>query len=257
MLGNNLPLSYFIHDPKICDSAFLGIQAMGKTGDIHVDTIALAAVSMTIILGSADLITPSLTSENAGGVGQNLLEMYYDFIAYLTKDQMGHAYKKFLPLIAAIFIFILVGNFVGIGPWKMFESFSWWPRIGHGHEGVEPFELCSPTTDFNVTFALATVSLLVYLGSGLWAHGVKYLKLFVSPMAFVEWLDLVTRPATLALRLLIVITADEILRLIALMLVPVGIPVGVMGFELGIGLLQAFVFALLTSVYIGMTIAHH
>jgi len=80
MLGKNLPLSYFVHDPKICDQPFLGIAALGKTGDIHVDTIALSLVGMTLILGTAAVLIPRLTGENAGGPGQNLLEMYYEFI---------------------------------------------------------------------------------------------------------------------------------------------------------------------------------
>ena len=184
MLGKNLPLSYFVHDQQICNSPFLGIQALGKVGDIHVDTIALAATSMAIILVIAALITPRLTADSAGGTGQNLLELFYTFIRDLTGSQMGHAYTKFFPLIAAIFIFVLVSNFLGVGPWKIFEAFSWWPQIGHDHK--EAFEIASPTTDFNVTFALATISILTYLGSGFWAHGIKYLKLYLNP---IEWLD--------------------------------------------------------------------
>lgn len=251
MLGKNLPLSYFVHNPSICDAPFLGISALGKTGDIHVDTIALTLVSMTLILGTAAIITPRLTAENAGGTGQSLLEMYYDFMLGLTKGQMGDAYKKFFPLISAIFIFVLINNFMGVGPWKAFEAFPWWPEAGHQHE---PFELAAATTDFNVTAGLAIVALLTYLGSGFWAHGIKYLKHYLNP---IEWLDLVVRPSTLALRLMLVITADEILRSVALTLVPWILPTGVMAFELFIGIIQAFVFALLTSIYIGLTVSHH
>ena len=123
MLGKNLPLSYFVHDPKICDSPFLGIRALGNTGDIHVDTIALAVTSMILILGTAAIITPKLTADSAGGTGQNLFEMFYEFIADLTKGQMGHAYKTFMPLIASIFIFVLISNFLGVGPWKLLKHF--------------------------------------------------------------------------------------------------------------------------------------
>jgi F-type H+-transporting ATPase subunit a len=248
MLGKNLPLSYFVHDPQICDSPFLGISALGKTGDIHVDTIGLTIVSMVLILGTVAAITPRLTAENSGGPGQTLLEMYYDFMVNLTEGQIGSAYKKFLPLISAIFIFILINNFLGVGPWKALEAFSWWPKEGH-----EPFELASATTDFNVTAGLATVSLLYYLGSGFWAHGIKYLKHYLNP---IEVLDIVVRPSTLALRLMLVISADEILRSVALTLVPWFFPTGVMAFELFIGIIQAFVFALLTSIYIGLTVSH-
>jgi F-type H+-transporting ATPase subunit a len=249
MLGKNLPLSYFVHDSGICDQPFLGVPALGTVGDIHVDTIALSIASMVLILGVSAMIAPRLTTQNAGGPVQVIAELYYDFIANLTKGQMGDAYKKFLPLIAAIFIFVLTNNFLGVGPWKALESFPGWPKLGH-----EYFEVAAVTTDFNVTAALATIALLTYLASGFWAHGWKYLKLYLNP---IEWLDLIIRPSTLALRLMLVITADEIMRSVTLSLAPALLPTGVMGFELFIGIIQAFVFALLTSIYIGLTVSHH
>lgn len=97
---------------------------------------------------------------------------------------------------------------------------------------------------------------MVYLGAGFFKHGAAYAKeLAFNP---VEWLDLIIRPSTLALRLLLVITADEITRMVALKLVPFIIaPVAVMSFEIFIALIQAFVFALLTGIYIGMAVADH
>ncbi len=105
----------------------------------------------------------------AGGKGQALLEMFYGFIEEITKGQMGSVYKTFFPLIAAIFIFVLIGNFIGVGPWKALEHLPNWPKLADG----EAFDIASPTTDFNVTFALALVALLTYVGSGFWAHGSK------------------------------------------------------------------------------------
>lgn len=267
MLGKNLPLSYFIHDPQIANRPFLEIPELhlgqihtpklalfGTVGDIHVDTLGLALACMILILVTCWCIVPLLTSERAGGAGQSLLEMFCGFIEEITKGQMGSAYKTFYPLIAAIFIFVLISNFAGVLiPWKAFEFIPGWPKMGEG----EAFEVASPTTDFNVTFALASISLLCYVGSGFWAHGIKYAKTYVSPLFFIEWMDLIIRPATLALRLMMVITADELMRAAALTMVPMLLPAGVMGFELFIGIIQAFVFSLLTSIYIGLTVSHH
>lgn len=249
MLGKNLPLSYFVHDPALNNSNFLGIPQLGHVGDIHVDTLVLSWACMAFILGAAAVITPSLTSEGAGSKGQAIVEGIYGFIEDLCKGQMGHHYKYFFPLIAAIFLFVLCANFIGIGPWLYFEHMQGWPVVNGEH-----FEVCSPTTDFNVTFGLACIALLVYLGSGFWAHGPNYLKLYINP---IEWMDLIIRPATLALRLMMVITADELMRAAALLMVPVLLPTGVMAFEMFIGIIQAFVFALLTSIYIGLTVSHH
>jgi F-type H+-transporting ATPase subunit a len=251
MLGKNLPLSALnITDASFNNSPFLGIPQLGHWGDIHVDTLVLSWACMGLILGLAAVITPTLTSQGPGNKGQAILEGIYGFLEDLCKGQMGHHYKQFFPLISSIFLFVLLGNFIGVGPWKFLEEhIAGWP-----HHGGEPMEVCSPTTDFNVTFGLACIALLVYVGSGFWAHGGKYLKLYLNP---IEWLDLIIRPATLALRLMMVITADELMRAAALAMVPVLLPTGVMAFEMFIGVIQAFVFALLTSIYIGLTVSHH
>lgn len=251
MLGKNLPLSALhITDSATNNSYFLGMPQLGHIGDIHADTLILSWTCMLFVLGAAAVITPSLTSDGAGGKGQAVLEGIYGFIEDLCKGQMGHHhYKDFFPLIASIFLFVLCGNFIGVGPWRALEHMSWWPSVNG-----EPLEVCSPTTDFNVTFGLAAMVLLIYVGSGFAAHGAKYLKLYLNP---IEWLDLVIRPATLALRLMMVITADELMRAAALSMVPVLLPTGVMAFEMFIGVIQAFVFALLTSIYIGLTVSHH
>ncbi|HEY9869141.1 MAG TPA: FoF1 ATP synthase subunit a [Candidatus Obscuribacterales bacterium] len=250
MLGKNLRLSQFIDDPSITN-----INFMGPLGDIHVDTLVLSWLCMGGILGAAALITPRLVTDGPGGKAQAVLEGLYLFTQDIAKNQIGHHFRKFFPLVAAIFIFVLTANFIGVGPWRFFEHFDWWPNLpAHGHE-IEKFELASPTTDFNVTAGLALVSLIVYLGSGFWAHGASFAKV----LAFnpIEWLDAVIRPSTLALRLMVVITADELLRAAFLTIMPVLLPTFVMGFELFIGVIQAFVFALLTSIYIGLTVAEH
>jgi F-type H+-transporting ATPase subunit a len=262
MLGNNITLRAVIHDPSFTDSPFLGIHpfnvpgigqvSFGTYGDIHIDTLCLTAASIALILGAAILVRPSLTSTKAGGTGQSFFEMYYEFIEDLTKSQMGHVYKTFMPLIGAMFIFILIGNFIGIAPWQVFQALPHWPKMADG----ELFEVAAPTTDFNVTMAMAAISLVTYLGSGFWAHGPHYLKVWFSPMVVIEIMDLIIRPATLALRLMIVITADELLRASAILMVPMLVPTGVMAFEMFIALIQAFVFTLLTTIYIGLTVSH-
>ncbi|HEY9777040.1 MAG TPA: FoF1 ATP synthase subunit a [Planktothrix sp.] len=218
------------------------------------DTLVLSAVCMTLILAAGSAVARSMVVEGPGGPAQAVVEGIYGFCDDLAKGNIGEHYKSFFPLIAAIFIFVLIGNFIGVGPWKGLEILPGWFHI----QGGEPLELASPTTDFNVTLGLAVISFITYLGSGFWKHGSHFAKvLFFSPMSWIEWMDSVVRPATLALRLMVVITADELMRAAFLMMCPLILPTFVMAFELFIGVIQALVFALLTSVYIGLTVAEH
>ena len=247
MLGKNLLLSQVVP----------GFEPHTLVGDIHVDTLLLSGVCMVGILGFCSAITSNLVVDGPGGKAQGLLEGLYKFVDNLAEQQIGHQhYKTFLPLIAAIFIFVLIANFVGVGPWLIFEHVpGWWHLANDPHEW---FELASPTTDFNVTVGLALIALFTYIGSGFWKHKGHYAKiLFGTPMAAIEILDMIVRPSTLALRLMVVITADELMRGSMLLICPFLLPAGIMGFELFIGCIQAFVFALLTSIYIGLTVKEH
>ncbi|HEY9677622.1 MAG TPA: FoF1 ATP synthase subunit a [Drouetiella sp.] len=230
-------------------------------GTIHADTIGLSAVCMVGILAVGGTVAANMKVDGPGGKMQAIVESIYLFVDDLAHGQIGHDYKKFFPLIAAIFTFVLFGNFLGVGPYKLFEEIvPGWPKL-YGETGphAEAFEIASPTTDINVTAGLAIVALLVYLGSGIWKHGAaKYGKtLFLTPMAPIEVMDMVVRPSTLALRLMVVITADELMRGAFLLMCPILVPAGIMAFELFIGVIQAFVFSLLTSIYIGLTVAEH
>jgi F-type H+-transporting ATPase subunit a len=249
MLGNHLNLAELL--PSTEHQMFIpGVPWLGTLGEVHADTILLSWACMAGILAACAMVRPTLVANGPGNNGQSLLEMVYGFTADITHNQIGHHWKKFLPLIAGIFIFVLIANFSGIFPWQFVaEHVPGWP-MEHG----ELREIAAPTTDFNVTFGLALVALITYLASGFWVHGGKYLKLYLNP---IEWMDLIIRPATLGIRLMMVITADEILRGAALLLVPALLPAGVMGFEMFIAVIQAFVFALLTSIYIGLTVSHH
>jgi F-type H+-transporting ATPase subunit a len=253
-LGNNLPLASVPGFQWTFDKPLLPfdlpVVGHGMWGNLHADTLFLSWACMAGILGTALLIRPMLVADGPGNAVQAVAENLYEFTAGIAKEQIHGPWKKFFPLVAAIFIFVLIANLSGIMPWQWIaEQVPNWPK-----EDGKLFEMAAPSTDFNVTFGLAMVALLTYLGSGFWAHGGKYLKAYLNP---IEWMDLIIRPATLGIRLMMVITADEILRGASLMLVPAIVPTGVMGFEMFIALIQAFVFALLTAIYIGLTVAHH
>ena len=103
---------------------------------------------------------------------------------------------------------------------------------------------------------MAFISLLTYILAGIKSGGIGYILNYFKPLGFVEWLDLFVRPLTLALRLFANTIAGEVLVASILGLVALILPMFALAFELFVGLIQALVFSLLTTVYIGTAIAH-
>ena len=232
----------------------LGVHLTGQIigQKVHLDTLYYSWTIMGFILASSFLLTRNLKVEGAGAK-QTKLEMFWGFVNGLTSSQIpGNKGKNFIPLIGGIFIFTIFAYWIGLMPWKTGEFLSFWPHLDNG----EAWEGSSPAADINVTSGMALISILTYLMAGVQNGGVGYLLGFVKPLGFVEWLDLVVRPLTLALRLFANTIAGEILVASILGLVALILPMFALAFELFVGLIQALVFSLLTTVYIGTAIAH-
>jgi F-type H+-transporting ATPase subunit a len=185
---------------------------------------------------------------------QNVLEMTYEFVDNgITRDVVGHDATRYTPFLGALFLFILFCNL-----WE-----------------VIPFIQFPPTARFAVPFYLAIQTYVIYLIVGFKNHGMKYLTghlfpagvpkalyILVTPIEFVQLF--LVRPFSLAVRLLanmmaghILLTALALLTAYALNnapLVAIGpflLNIGVTGFEILVAFLQAYIFTLLTAVYIG------
>ncbi|EON24512.1 ATP synthase F0, A subunit [Nocardioides sp. CF8] len=191
-------------------------------------------------------------------------EAVYGFVRNtLARDNIGSEhYMKFVPYLFSLFMFILVNNYYGIIPFLQFSSFS---RIGF-------------------VIPLAIISWFVYIGTGVWKHGLfGYLKhatmpsgvsgpilLLLVPLEFFS--NILVRPVTLTLRLFGNMFAGHLLLILfatggAALLTSGNLlygGVGILSFALGIGVsflemlvmfLQAYVFTLLSSMYIGEALA--
>ncbi len=182
---------------------------------------------------------------------RNILEVLVELIANLAKDRIGPEWRKYFPIVGTMFLFILVANLLGLVP------------------GVG-----GPTADANTTWAWAVIAWLVYTGVGIAKHKHNYLVKFMGPSFFEKEiggrvvhfrllmpiflvlelpLDL-ARIFTLAVRLLANMFADHTVILVMLTLVPIGVPAIFMGLGLIISFLQAFIFTLLTMIYIGLAL---
>ncbi|MDX1921353.1 MAG: F0F1 ATP synthase subunit A [Candidatus Caenarcaniphilales bacterium] len=229
---------------------------------VNWDTIVECWVLMAFLLILTWLGTRALKKQSIGKA-QFILESIYDVWHSQVVGQISWKALMFLPLVGGIFLFALFGYWHGLLPWKIFALFSWWPHLDNGH----PFEGSAPTSDINVTAGMAIVSVIAYLYAGTasskftywapylglsWHHG----KLELNITGLIEWLDLVLRPLTLSLRLFANTFAGEALLVEIVKMTYVLAPLPILAFEFGIGIIQAFIFAMLTTVYISIATSH-
>ena len=169
-----------------------------------------------------------------------VFEALTDFILALCVMVMGEKGRKFTPLFASLFFIILVNNLLGLFP------------------GMTP-----STENLNTTFALGVFSFLLYNIFGAKEHGLSYIKQFLGPllllaplMFIIELISHCVRPLSLALRLYGNIMGDHTVLGIFLNLTPYVIPILFYGLGLFVCFMQAFVFTMLSMIYLSMAISH-
>lgn len=167
--------------------------------------------------------------------------------------------RKFFPLIMTLFIFILALNWIGLFPGV--DSIGIFKGV-HGEEALVPF-LHPANTDLNITIGLAfiafvSIELSGILFLGFWKYGGKFIN-FSSPLAFfigiIELFSEMARLVSFSFRLFGNIFAGKTLLLIAIFFMPFILPVPILAFEMFVGLIQAFIFAVLTLFFIKLAIA--
>ena len=193
------------------------------------------------------------------GRWQVMVESFTGFIDDMLQVNIGKAGKKYVPYIFSLFMFILFGNLLGLLPL--------------GVVGIHPFTF---TSHFTITGVLAILSFSIVLIVGFWKHGLHFFSLFVPhgtpllmiPVIFpIELISFMVRPFSLGLRLFVAMMAGHVLLKVLSGFVINGINAGagfgllvsVPSFALMIGIsaleilvagIQAYVFALLTSLYL-------
>lgn len=237
---------------------------------VNLDTLLFAWACMLGIMIFALYLGSNLSSDiNKYSTKQHFAEGIFNFIRSLTSNQIGKRGDNYVFLIGSIFIFILVNYYAGLMPWKIGAIFPWWPQIvdhstGHGH----PWHGASPCADINIPAGIALIVIATYFFSGVSVAGYKYVETFlpinfskkgwrmINGMFLIELMDLIVRPLTLSLRLFANTVAGETLLATFIGLVALILPVAILGFEMAVGLLQAFLFAILSTVYIGAAVHH-
>lgn len=173
---------------------------------------------------------------------QNFFELIIQVAINIMKDIIGPHAEKHLPLIGSLFVFILFCNLLGLIP------------------GFIP-----PTANLYTNAACAIIVFLYYNYQGFKEHGFGYLKHFAGPLIYlaplmfvIEIISHLFRPFSLTVRLYGNISGDHTVLAIFSSLVPYPViyPVVFMFLGLMVALIQAFVFATLSTVYIGLAVSH-
>lgn len=216
--------------------------------------IALALIGVFMFVGTA---RPQLVP----GRWQAAVEYVYDFVRGMLDENVGPEGRRYAPLIFAVFMFVLVCNLLGLLPW------------------VGAF---TPTSHISVTLGLAFLVFIVVCVVGFARHGLHFFSLFwphdanifLGAFVFViEVLSFLSRPFTLAIRLFANMTAGHVLLkvfgtfVVALGsfnalpyvfgVVPLAVNVALTALELLIAVVQAYVFALLASLYLNDAVNLH
>ena len=213
-----------------------------------------SALFMLIALAVIAALTIGATSSRAlvPGRMQSVAEMSYEFVADTLRSSAGSEGMKFFPLVFSLFMFILVVNVIGLIPYTF-----------------------TVTSHIIITVSLALVVFLTVVVYGLYKHGLHFLKLFVPSgipiyilplVTFIEVLSFLSRPVSHSVRLFANMLAGHITLKVfggfVVMLgslgflgslgaiLPLGMTVALTALELLVAVLQAYVFAILTCIYI-------
>ena len=220
-------------------------------------------VALALIVGFMAL---GMKRELVPGRWQMAVEGVTSFVDDMVKVNIGPKGKAFVPYIFSLFMFILVSNLLGLLPLSIIP-------------GLHSF---TTTSHFSVTGVLAVMSFSIVLIVGFWKHGLHFFSLFVphgTPkimiplIAGIEFISFMVRPFSLGLRLFVAMIAGHILMEVFGSFIvsglnggATGVGVGILSFlfivgvaalELLVCAIQAYVFALLTTLYLNDAINLH
>jgi F-type H+-transporting ATPase subunit a len=199
-------------------------------------TVSMVLVVMILLITLSLIIRRQLSVDNPGNL-QQVFEVLFEAVRGLMQDMIGSNSRRYFPFLASLGLFILAGNWLGNIP-----------------------GFISPTANINCTAALGISSFVFYNYHGVRHQGVlKYLKHFAGPVIFIapllfiiEIVSHLARPFSLSVRLFGNIFAEElIVNTLNQALFPFLVSIPVMFLALLLSSIQAFLFILLSMVYIG------
>lgn len=202
------------------------------------NTVLSAWIISAILIVVGILATRSMKMVPVGL--QNLMEYVVELLLTVCESTMGRRRgRRFFPVIATAFLFILFANWIGLVP--PFGDVVW---------------LRSANSDLNITLSMALIVFVLVQYWAIKSQGLpKYLKEFAVPNPL-HILSELSRPISLAFRLFGNILAGEVVLITITGMVPLLLPVVFFGLEVFVGILQALIFSMLTMVFLTMATMH-
>ena len=230
------PLEQFKIEPLI--PLHIGGLDVSYTNSALFMTVAVVLITALLVLGTrrGALVTSRW---------QSVAEMSYEFVADMVETNAGHGAEPYFPFVFTLFMFVLFSNFLGLIPYSF-----------------------TVTSHIIVTFALAAVVFIGVTIIGIARHGTHFLRLFVPegvPLVLlfllvpIELLSYFIRPFTLSIRLFANMLVGHTMLAIfggfaasvgLLAIFPLAINIALVGLEILVAALQAYVFAILTCLYL-------
>lgn len=198
------------------------------------NAIAMEVLVLGFLIVVFLFVRARLSVEKPGAM-QHVFEGLHGFITQQSREIIGQHSEGFTGFLVALFLFVLICNLLGLIP------------------GFE-----SPTAVPTVPLGCAITAFLYYHFQGIKKQGVlRYALHFTGPVWWLAWLMFpieiishLARVLSLTIRLFANMFAGDMVTLVFFSLVPIGVPVAFLGLHLGVSLLQAYIFVLLTTVYL-------
>jgi len=172
---------------------------------------------------------------------QQIAEMIHGFTGSQAEQVIGHGFERFQAFVTCILLFVAFNNLLGLIP------------------GVD-----TPTANPSVPLGIAVLTFLYYNFHGIRVHGpIGYLKEFAGPLWWIapllfpiEVISHCARMMSLTIRLYANMLASDLVTLVFFSLIPVAIPAMFLGLHFAVSLIQAYVFMVLSIIYLSMAVAH-
>ncbi|MFZ0661532.1 MAG: F0F1 ATP synthase subunit A [Acidobacteriaceae bacterium] len=232
-------LNHWFAVPLVALLTILHIHVLHPARPIH-NSLTMQLVVMVMLIGFFIHARIMLSIDKPRSV-QHTAELIHEFVSNQARQVIGHGYERFMPFVTVVLLFILICNCFGLLP------------------GFE-----TPTSDPVVPLAIALLTFVYYHYHGLRENGlVGYFKHFLGPikwiapgMLVIEIISHLARIMSLTIRLYANMLASDLLTLAFFSLIPIVVPVIFLALHFGVSVIQAYIFMLLTMIYLSIAVAH-